>query len=226
MCWSIDYSGKSNSPVSQSKQSLSHWEIHFEPLETRESLRGYVSRQIKELSYVASAPICFHDNPLLPIMWWNVAPYDIWVWRHANHRSLSLISRAPVRPDTHTHTAFYELLFSRWDESSRALSKWFFIPWDHSKFFFFFLDVRLLRAWASSGNLDVLVFLLSLIHLFFLTLRFKWGSVCWVLSMAVHFRSRWPNVLCFFFLPPLPSWQVSPVLRGSCWVHVCLQEEI
>lgn len=85
--------------------------MHFEDLKPQGW--GCVTRQTKKLSHVGSVPICYHDNPILPIVQRNVAPYDVWAWHGANHRSRSLISQAAVRPDTHVHTAFYELLFSR-----------------------------------------------------------------------------------------------------------------
>lgn len=130
ICWSIDCRGKSNSPAPQSKKRLSHWGIHFENLETRERL-GICASSNKESVTCCFCPICYHDNPILLIIL-----YDIWVWHCANHHSPCLISRAAVCPDTHAYTAFYELLFSCWDESNCALSESFFIPWDHRKVFF------------------------------------------------------------------------------------------
>lgn len=104
ICWSIDCRGKSNSLVPQSK-SLLHWGIHSENLETREGL-GISALSNKETITCCFCPICYHDNPILLIIL-----YYIWVWHCANHRSPCLISRAAACPDTHTHRAFYELLF-------------------------------------------------------------------------------------------------------------------
>lgn len=217
MSWSIDYRVARYLRANK----VCHAEGYI-LTQKQERAWGYVPRQTKELSYVASAPICYHDNPELSIIVWNVAPYDIWVWHHANHHSSSLISRAAVR-HRHTHGILWASIFTpRWKQP-RLIRIIFHTVRSQQVFIYLFIfGRRLPRAWASSGNLDVCVFLLSLIHPSFLSIRFKWGSVCWVLSMAAHFCSRWPGVLCLFFL----SWPASTALRGLCWVHVCLQEEI
>lgn len=221
MCWSIDYREKTKYP-STSKQTKSvtlrnsFWRLET----TRLGLCDLINKE---------TVACWFCPHLLP--WQSNTSHHavecctVWCLALAWCQSPFPVSRLPSRCPSrhpHAHSILWASIFTlRWKHP--RLIRVIFHTVRSQQVFFFFWKERQLRELGLPLETWMCVCFCSLwFILSFSALRFKWGSVCWVLSTAVHCRSRWPSNLCVYS----SSWHTSSVLRCSCLVHVCLQEEI